>query len=130
MAGSKVDVDKLLAIAEKRGVSAASKLVEYDVFYASGTIKPKHVPNFHFYKNIEAIYGREEVKEASLINSREFQQQQLLAQHQANLDKLKLQAAGYGRLDVPLRLQNAIEAEEAEIARLKAELDTNSEIPD
>lgn len=119
-AGNKVEVDKLLALARKRGVSTKSKLVEYAVFYARSTIKPKHVPNFHFYKNIEAIYDKEEVKEAGLLDSSGFNQQ-LLAQHQANLNKLKLQAAKYG-IDVPLRLQNEIEAEEEEITRLKGEL--------
>jgi hypothetical protein len=29
------------------------KLVEYAFFYARGTMKPKHVPNFHFYKQAE-----------------------------------------------------------------------------
>ncbi|MCI0557727.1 MAG: hypothetical protein MN733_04475, partial [Nitrososphaera sp.] len=54
-AGNKIEAEKILALAEKRGLSSTSKLVEYAIFYAHGTIKPKHVPNFHFYKNSEFI---------------------------------------------------------------------------
>jgi uncharacterized protein YraI len=42
--------------------------------------------------------------------------------HQRNLHKLKERAAPYGLLDVPLKLQNEIESEEEEIARLKEEI--------
>jgi hypothetical protein len=63
-AGNKIEAEKILALAEKRGLSPASKLVEYASFYASGTIKPKHVPNFHFYKNGEFISRWEKVEES------------------------------------------------------------------
>lgn len=54
-AGNKIEAKKILALAEKRGLNAPSKLVEYAIFYAHATIKPKHVPNFHFYKDSEFI---------------------------------------------------------------------------
>ncbi|MCC6606093.1 MAG: hypothetical protein IT327_23000 [Anaerolineae bacterium] len=37
-------------MAQKHGLSKSEWLVEYAYFYARGTMKPKHVPNFHFYK--------------------------------------------------------------------------------
>ncbi|MCA9926361.1 MAG: hypothetical protein KC421_28530 [Anaerolineales bacterium] len=43
-------IDSILAMAEQHGLTKAEKLVEYAFFYARGTMKPKHVPNFHFYK--------------------------------------------------------------------------------
>lgn len=67
----------------------------------------------------------EAIKKATPINSPEFKRQ-LLAQHISNLDNLKLQAAKYGSLDVPLRLLNQIEDEENEIVRLQAELEHDS----
>ena len=45
-----------------------------------------------------------------------------LAQHYHNLNKLKEQAAIYGPGETPLSLLNKIEAEEAEIERIKKEL--------
>jgi hypothetical protein len=49
--GSKRDVQQFLACAEKHGLTASEKLVEYAAFSVSGTIKlkPMLVPNFHFY---------------------------------------------------------------------------------
>lgn len=42
----------------------------------------------------------------------------LKRRYQRNLDKLKEQAAGYGSLEVPLSLQNKIEAEERKLEEL------------
>lgn len=42
----------------------------------------------------------------------------LKRKYQRNLDKLKEQAAGYGSLEVPLSLQNKIEAEERKLEEL------------
>lgn len=64
-ASNKIEADNLLALAEKRGFSTTSKLVEYAIFYAHATIKPKHVPNFHFYTHKEFISRWEGVKESS-----------------------------------------------------------------
>ncbi len=49
--GSKRDVQEFLALAEKHGLTATERLVEYAAFSVSGTIKlkPMLVPNFHFY---------------------------------------------------------------------------------
>jgi hypothetical protein len=47
---------------------------------------------------------------------------ELLLQHQSNLSKLKLQAAKYGSVDVPLHIQNQIEDEENKIAEIEADL--------
>jgi hypothetical protein len=63
-AGNKAEAENVLALAEKRGLSATSKLVEYAIFYARATIKPKHVPNFHFYTHKEFISRWEGVKES------------------------------------------------------------------
>ncbi|MBI1878074.1 MAG: hypothetical protein HYR94_07585 [Chloroflexi bacterium] len=63
-AGNKVEAENILALAEKRGLQAAAKLVEYAIFYAHATIKPKHVPNFHFYTRKEFVSRWEEVKES------------------------------------------------------------------
>ncbi len=49
-AENKRRVDNIFAMAEQHGLSQSEKLVEYAFFYARGTMKPKHVPNFHFYK--------------------------------------------------------------------------------
>lgn len=48
-------VDEIYALAEQHGLKLAEKLVEYAFFYAQGTMKPKHVPNFHFYKQDEFV---------------------------------------------------------------------------
>jgi hypothetical protein len=47
----KVEVQALIALGEKHGLTTTSKLVEYAAFITSGTIKlkPMIVPNFHFY---------------------------------------------------------------------------------
>jgi hypothetical protein len=63
-APNKIEAEKILALAEKHGLSATSKLVEYAIFYAHATIKPKHVPNFHFYTNKEFISRWEGIKES------------------------------------------------------------------
>lgn len=39
--------------------------------------------------------------------------------HQRNLEKLQLQAAQYGPLDVPLKIQNAIEAEKQKLKEIE-----------
>ncbi|MBE7550401.1 MAG: hypothetical protein HS126_04895 [Anaerolineales bacterium] len=59
---NKIEAEKILALAEKHGLSATSKLVKYAIFYAHATIKPKHVPNFHFYKGNEFTSRWEKVK--------------------------------------------------------------------
>lgn len=59
---NKIEAEKILALAEKHGLSATSKLVEYAIFYAHATIKPKHVPNFHFYKGSEFTSRWEKVE--------------------------------------------------------------------
>ncbi len=57
--GSKADVDGLLSLAERHGLTPTSKLVEYATFLVSGTIKlkPMIAPNFHFYLD-EAFAAR------------------------------------------------------------------------
>jgi hypothetical protein len=52
-AENKKAVDEIYALAEQHGLKMTEKLVEYAFFYARGTMKPKHVPNFHFYKQAE-----------------------------------------------------------------------------
>jgi hypothetical protein len=54
---SKADVQALLSLAEKHGLSKTAKLVEYAAFIVSGTIKlkPMIVPNFHFYLHEDFI---------------------------------------------------------------------------
>lgn len=59
--------------------------------------------------------------EAYLREERGSLQRQLL-QHQANLNKLREQAAIYGGADTPLHLLNKIKLEETEIERLELEL--------
>ena len=52
-AENKHSVDAIFAMVEKHGLSSTEKLVEYAFFYARGTMKPKHVPNFHFYNRLD-----------------------------------------------------------------------------
>jgi hypothetical protein len=49
-ARNKVEADQIFKLAEQRGLSPTARLVEYAVFYARGTVRPKAVPNFHFYR--------------------------------------------------------------------------------
>ena len=49
-AENKRRVDAIFTMAEQHGLSKSEKLMEYAFFYARSTIKPKHVPNFHYYK--------------------------------------------------------------------------------
>jgi hypothetical protein len=49
-ARNKVEADHVFELAEQRGMSNTAKLVEYAIFYTRGTVKPKSVPNFHFYR--------------------------------------------------------------------------------
>ena len=60
-AGNKKGVDEIFALAEQHGLTATSRLVEYAFFYANGTMKPKHVPNFHFYNQREFTEKWQEV---------------------------------------------------------------------
>jgi hypothetical protein len=55
--GSKRDVQDFLTMAEKHGLTASEKLVEYAAFSVSGTIKlkPMLVPNFHFYDHYDFL---------------------------------------------------------------------------
>ena len=43
-------VKELYALAEQHGLTETEQLVEYAFLYTRGTVKPKQVPNFHFYK--------------------------------------------------------------------------------
>jgi len=54
---SKADVQKIVKLAEKRGLTKTAKLEEYAAFYTSGSInlKPMIVPNFHFYLDTDFI---------------------------------------------------------------------------
>jgi hypothetical protein len=52
-ARNKVEADQIFKLAEQRGLSATARLVEYGIFYTRGTVKPKAVPNFHFYRGSE-----------------------------------------------------------------------------
>lgn len=61
----------------------------------------------------EAIDDLEEV-----IGKRQESHKKLIRKHTANLSKLKEQAAGFGVMNIPLDLQNQIEAEEAELDKL------------
>ena len=54
-AENKKVVDETINLAEQHGLKLSEKLVEYAFFYARGTMKPKHVPNFHFYKQAEFV---------------------------------------------------------------------------
>ena len=50
---NKKGVAHLFELAEQRGLTATSRLVEYATFYARGTIKAKEMPNFHYYEHHE-----------------------------------------------------------------------------
>jgi hypothetical protein len=63
-ADNKIEAEKILALAEKRGLTSTSKLVEYANFYSQRMIKPKHVPNFHFYKDSDFTSRWEKVEES------------------------------------------------------------------
>jgi hypothetical protein len=54
---SKADVQEIVKLAEKRGLTKTAKLEEYAAFYTSGSInlKPMIVPNFHFYLDTDFI---------------------------------------------------------------------------
>lgn len=54
-AANKTTVDHIYDLAAQHGFSRTARLVEYAFFYARGTMKPKHVPNFHFYNKDEFI---------------------------------------------------------------------------
>jgi len=55
--GARASVDELLALAERRGLTPAARLVEYAAFIVSGTIKlkPMLVPNFHFFEHADFV---------------------------------------------------------------------------
>lgn len=46
----------------------------------------------------------------------------LIQLHQSNLQRLEIQAAGHGTIDIPLHLGNQIDAEKQEILRLQSQL--------
>lgn len=48
-------VDHIFQLAEQHGLSETAHLVEYAFIYSSGTLKPKHVPNFHYYTKQEFL---------------------------------------------------------------------------
>ena len=48
-------MQQILDLAKQRGFTPASQLVEYASFHANLTIYPRHVPNFHFYKDSDFI---------------------------------------------------------------------------
>jgi len=54
-AANKAEADSVLKLASQHGLTASSKLVEYAFFYMRGTVKPKEVPNSHFYKRPEFL---------------------------------------------------------------------------
>ena len=58
---NKKGVDEIFAMAEQHGLTITSRLVEYAFFYTRGTVKPKHVPNFHFYNHRDFTAKWEEV---------------------------------------------------------------------
>lgn len=60
--------------------------------------------------------------ESTELQERKLHFQKLLNQRTRNLEKLEEQKAGYGSLSAPLHILNEIEAERAEIERLKQEL--------
>ncbi len=49
-AGNKESADQVINMAEQRGLTPASQLIEYAVFHSQRNIYPKHVPNFHYYE--------------------------------------------------------------------------------
>lgn len=57
-------VQEIYRLAEQRGLSQTAKLVEYAFFYAHATVKPKHVPNFHFYSSSEFMARWQKVRQA------------------------------------------------------------------
>lgn len=61
-APNKEAIHALFRLAELRGLTPASKMVEYAFFYCRGTIKPKEVPNFHFYNHHEFVERWEAVE--------------------------------------------------------------------
>jgi hypothetical protein len=54
---SKADVQAIVKLAEKRGLTKTAKPEEYAAFYTSGSInlKPMIGPNFHFYLDTDFI---------------------------------------------------------------------------
>lgn len=54
-AENKAAVDEIYRMAEQRGLSQTARLVEYAFIYSSGTLKPKQVPNFHYYPRSEFV---------------------------------------------------------------------------
>jgi hypothetical protein len=52
-AENKKRAEHLFSLAEQRGLSPTARLVEYAIFYTRGTVKPKQVPNFHFYNHVD-----------------------------------------------------------------------------
>lgn len=75
-------------------------------------------------RGLYAMLSRDtdETKRARRALKSEFEReetQDLLIKQRRNLAKLKQREAGYGSLNVPLELQNQIEATEAEVLRLE-----------
>jgi hypothetical protein len=52
---SKATVDDLMARAERHGLTSTAQLVEHAAFIANSAIRPKSVPNFHFFLHEEFI---------------------------------------------------------------------------
>ena len=48
-------VASVLQLVRQRGLKPTEKLVEYACFYTRGTIKPKDVPNFHYYRHKDFV---------------------------------------------------------------------------
>jgi outer membrane protein assembly factor BamB len=76
----------------------------------------------------ESSAGSSEEVDSGVVSQAELRQQEInslrrqLAQHHSNLNKLQEDAALYGAGEVPLRLQNQIEAEQKAIAEIEARL--------
>ena len=54
-AANREEADHVLRLANLHGLTASSKLVEHAFFYTERNVKPKQVPSFHFYKQLDFL---------------------------------------------------------------------------
>lgn len=64
-------------------------------------------------------HSPERVRQAAEIAETDLSRRRLIRKYRDNLDKLQEQAAEYGPLDVPLKIQNAIEMIKGKIAEIE-----------
>lgn len=85
------------------------------------SVQREEAKDINLNESLAKITNKKDAKKAAVIDNTEVKRE-LLRQHYRNLDKLKLQAAKYGSVEVPLHLLNQIEDEEKQIAQLQKEL--------